>query len=157
MTLIKMAVFRAGRHLGAAIVVFSLLGVMLVGCKDNYGACEKAAADIGTGIASGMKVVDSLRVSGQITVQKETEILGYLKFANDANGAFSVCAQQAHQAGSRSGAYTACAQVFQAALSNPAELALIHVDNPQTQATVQNIVAGISAGVTAVLTALGGA
>jgi hypothetical protein len=130
---------------------------MLLGCKDNYGACEKAAADIGTGIASGMKVVDTLRVSGKITVEKETDILGYLKFANDANGSFSVCAQQAHQAGTKGGAYTACAQTFQAALSNPAELSLVNVSDPQTQATVQNIVNSINAGVAAVLTALGGA
>ena len=157
MTLIKMAVFRAGRHLGAAIVVFSLLGVMLIGCKDNYGACEKASADIATGIASGMQVVDSLRVSGKITVAKETDILNYLKFANDANGAFSRCAQQAHQVASKAGAYTACTQTFQAALSNPAELSLVDVSDPVTAATVQNIVKAITGGVSAILTALGGA
>jgi hypothetical protein len=128
----------------------------LYGCSDPYGACEKAAADIGTSIGAGMKTVDSLRVSGLITPQEETQVLGYLKFANDANGAFGVCAQQAHIAGSKSGAYTACAAAFQTTLANPTELALIRVGNSQAQQNVQTIVNGVNTGITAVLTAIGG-
>jgi len=103
-----------------------------------------------------MTTVDQLRVSGQITPQEETSVLGFLKFANDANGAFGVCAQQAHNAGSKAGAYTACAATFQTTLSNPTELALIHVNNAQAQATIQTVVAGVNTGITAVITVLGG-
>lgn len=140
--------------------IWATLGVLLVfslcGCKDPYGACEKAALDIGNGIAAGMKSVDALRVGGQITVQEETNILGYLKFANDANGAFASCAQSAHGAGSKAGAYTTCAQTFQLTLTKPEELALIHVGNATAQQNVQLIVDGVSTGVTAVIAALGG-
>lgn len=137
--------------LAVAVVAFGLAG-----CKDNYGACEKAAADIGTGIAAGMKTVDSLRVSGVISIQEESNVLGYMKFANDANGAFGTCAQAAHNAGGKAGSFTACAQVFATTLNNPTELALIHVGNPQAQAEITTIANGVTAGVSAILAALGG-
>jgi hypothetical protein len=130
--------------------------LLLTGCKDPYGASEKAAADIGTGIATGMKTVDNLRVSGVISLQEETSVLGYMKFANDANGAFGICAQAAHVAGNKAGSFTACAQVFATTLNNPTELALIHVNNPQAQAEITNIANGITVGVSAILAALGG-
>ena len=135
-----------------------LLGLVLfvAGCKDPYGACEKTAADIGNGITSGMKTVDGLRVSGLITVQEETQVLGYMKFANDANGAFGTCAQAAHTAGDKAGSFTACATAFSQTLNNPQELALIHVSNPQAQAEITTIANGVTAGVSAVLAALGG-
>jgi hypothetical protein len=134
-----------------------LLALALIGCKDPYGASEKAAADIGTGIAAGMKTVDQLRVAGIVSVQEETNVLGYLKFANDANGAFGTCAQAAHTAGSKAGSFTACAQVFSLTLNNPTELALIHVGNSQAEANITTIVNGVTAGVSAILAALGGA
>jgi len=132
-----------------------LLAVTLMGCKDPYGASEKAALNIGNAIAAGMKTADDLRVNGKISVQEETSILGFLKFANDANGAFGNCAQQVHASGAKTG-YTACASVFQVALSNPAELALIHVNNPQSQQEVTLIVNGINTGIATLLAALGG-
>jgi hypothetical protein len=133
-----------------------LLGLLLFGCSDPYGACEKAALDIANGIAAGMKAVDQLRVAGTISVQEETNILGYLEFANKGNGAFGACAQAAHTAGSKAGSYTACATDFQKALADPAQLALIHVSNPTAQQNVQIIVAGVNTGVSAILAALGG-
>jgi hypothetical protein len=133
-----------------------ILTLSLTGCQDPYGACEKASLDIANGIAAGMKSVDSLRVAGAISTQEETNILGYLKFANDGNGAFAACAKSAHTAGSKAGAYTACAQQFQQALNNPQELSLIRVTNPQSQQSVQLIITSVNTGVTAVLTALGG-
>lgn len=141
------------RSLVVLVAVFSL---SMAGCKDPYGACEKAALDIGSGITAGMKSVDALRVAGNITPQEESNILGYLKFANDGNGAFASCAQAAHASGSKAGSFTACAATFQATLSNPSELALIHVSNPQAQQNVQAIVAAVSTGITALLTAIGG-
>jgi len=137
------------------LAVLLLAIVVLAGCKDPYGACEKAALNIGNGVAAGMKTTDDLRAAGKISVQEETNILGFLKFANDANGAFGNCAQQVHASGARTG-YTACASVFQVALSNPAELALIHVSNPNTQQDVMVIVNGINTGVSTLLAALGG-
>ena len=136
--------------------VICLVSFGVVSCRDPYGACEKAAADIGTGIAAGMKTVDSLRVSGVITTQEETNVLGYLKFANDANGSFGTCAQAAHNAGSKAGSFTACAQVFSTTLNNPTELALIHVGSPQAQAEITTIANGVTAGVSAILAVLGG-
>ena len=139
------------------LVPILALAFVAAGCKDAYGACEKAAADIGTGIAAGMKTVDSLRVAGTISTQEETNVLGYLKFANDANGAFGACAQAAHNAGSKAGSFTACAQIFSLTLNSPQELALIHVSNPTAQANIETIVAAVNTGVQAIITALGGA
>lgn len=136
--------------------VLALAVMFLSGCKDNFGACEKAAADIGNGIAAGMKTVDGLRVAGAISVQEETNVLGYLKFVNDGNGAFGACAQQAHVSGSKAGAFTACATAFSQTLNNPTELALIHVNNPQAQAEITTVANGVTAGVSAILAALGG-
>lgn len=130
--------------------------LILSSCSDPYGASEKAAVDIAGGITAGMKTVDALRVAGLISVQEETNILGYLKFANDANGAFGNCAQQAHNAGSKGGAYTACAQAFQTTLANPAELALIKVTNANAQAQVQVIADGIVTGISTLVASLGG-
>jgi hypothetical protein len=138
-----------------AVILLPLV-LLLSGCPDPYGACEKGALDIGNGIAAGMKATDQLRVAGKISVQEETNILGYLEFANTTNGAFGKCAQAAHTAGSKSGSFTACAQVFSTALNDPTKLALIHVSDPNTQTAVQAIINGITAGVSAVLTALGG-
>lgn len=134
-----------------------LVPLVLLGCKDPYGACEKAALDIGSSIGGGITTVNDLRISGVITSQEEINIIGYLKFANDANGAFALCAKQAHVAGGVKGSFTACAQTFQAALSNPTELALIHVTNAQAQQQVQTIVNAVTTGITGVMTALGGA
>lgn len=138
------------------ILAVAVLAFGLAGCKDPYGACEKAALDIGNGIAAGMKSIDALRQNGQISVQEESNVLGYLEFANKANGAFGSCAQAAHTAGSKAGSYTACAQVFSQQLANPQQLALIHVNNPQSQQNVQVIINAVNTGVTAILTALGG-
>jgi hypothetical protein len=143
------------RKFGLVVLLLSS-SLLMASCKDPFGACEKAALDIGNGIAAGMKTVDGLRVAGQITPQEESNLLGYFKFANDANGAFGLCAQSAHTAGGKGGAFTACAQTFSQALTNPQELALIHVGNPQTQMEVQTLVNGISGGVAAVISALGG-
>ena len=138
------------------LAVLAVLVIALAGCKDPYGASEKAAADIGASIGAGMKTVDSLRVAGVITPQEETSVLGYLKFANDANGAFGNCASQANAAGNKAGAFTACAQTFLTTLNTPSELALIRVGNPQAQQEIQTIVTGVITGVNAVIAALGG-
>src|ERR1700756_2139183 len=114
-----------------------LLSLLLSACKDNYGACEKAALDIANGVTAGMKTMDGLRVAGLITPTEESNVLGYLKFANDANAAFAVCAQTVHSSGSKSGSFTACAQTFSAALNNPTALALIKVSNPQAVNDIQ--------------------
>ena len=142
------------RKLGIGLLLYSAL--LCGGCKDPYGSCEKAALDIGNGIAAGMKTVDQLRVQGLISVQEETNVLGYLEFANKGNGAFGACVQSAHTAGSKAGAYTACAQTFSTALANPQSLALIHVNNPQAQQDVQVIVNAVNTGITALLSGLGG-
>ncbi len=138
------------------VIVLAFSMVAVAGCNDPYGASEKAAADIGASIGAGMKTVDGLRVAGVISPKEESSVLGYLKFANDANGAFGNCAQQAHVSGSRAGAFTACAQILLTALNNPQEMALIKVGNAQAQQEIQTVVLAIITGVNSVVAALGG-
>lgn len=133
----------------------SLCCLLLVGCKDPYGACEKAALNIGNGISAGMKATDDLRVAGKISVQEETNILGFLKFANDGNGTFASCAKQVHDSGAKTG-YTVCANQLQTLLSDPKELALVHISNQNSQGEVMAIVEGLSGGVNTLLIALEG-
>jgi hypothetical protein len=138
-------------------VVLAVALLFIAGCKqDPYTVCVKAGSDIATGINAGMTGVDQTRQNGLISVSEETQILGYLKFANDADGAFLRCAAAAHTAGSKAGSFTACATTFTITLNNPTEMALIHVNNTQAQATINAVVQGIVTGVTAVTTALGG-
>ena len=137
------------------LAVLALTVMMLAGCKNPYGACEKAALDIGNGITAGYKTIDDLRVAGKISVQEEISIAGFLKFANDGNGVFGACAQKVHSTGAKTG-YTVCAQAFQQALANPTELALIHVGNPNSQQEVAAVVDEFSSGVSTLIIALGG-
>jgi hypothetical protein len=133
------------------------LVLLLGGCKDNYGACAKAGADIATGISSAMTVVDSTRAAGGMSVAEESSVLAYLKFANDADGAFLTCVAAAKAGGNKSGTYTACTTAFSTALDTPSELALVKVSNPQTEQTITTTVNGISTAVAAISAALGGA
>lgn len=132
-----------------------ILAVMLAGCSNPYGACVKGGADVANGIKAAMTTVDDIHNAGLISGAEEGHILDYLKFANDADGAFLTCAATAHTAGVK-GSFTACATGFSSALNNPTELALIHVGNPKEQATVTSIINGIIAGVNAIIAALGG-
>ena len=131
--------------------------ILLCGCKDPYGASIKAAADIGTGIAQGMKTVDSLRQQGLISAAEESNVLDYMEFANKADEAFQSCADTAHTAGSKAGSFTACATGFNSALNNPTELALLHVGNAQASQNISVIVTGVTTAVNAIVAGLGGA
>jgi hypothetical protein len=142
------------KYLLSCILLF--VSLHLFACKDPYGASEKGAADVAGSIGAGMKTVDSLRVAGLISTSEESSILGYLEFANTADKAFGTCAQQAHTAGSKPGAFTACAQTFSTALANPQELELIKVSNAQAQAQIQTIISEVTNGVGTLITALGG-
>lgn len=125
------------------------------GCKDPYGASVKAGADIATGIGDAMKTVDTLRVSGLISVQEESNVLGYFKFANVADEAFLTCAKNVHTTPGV-GSYTACAQTFTTTLANPQQLALIHVNNPDAAAQISTAVNSVTSGINLVVAALGG-
>lgn len=127
------------------------------GCKDPYGACVKASADIGAGIGTGMHTVDQLRLQGAISVAEESNVLGYLEFANLANKDFEICVSTAHTSGNKPGTYTFCAQAFNTTLNNPTQLALIRVGNNAASQQISTIVNGVTAAVAAVTTALGGA
>ena len=132
------------------------LVLSLAGCSDPYGACVKAGADIATGISGGARTVVQLEASGLITQSEELNVLGYMKFANDADGAFLTCVSSANTAGSKAGTFTACAQAFNTSLANPTELALIHVSNPNAQTQITTISQTIATGVATLITALGG-
>jgi hypothetical protein len=133
------------------------LGLALAGCADPYGACVKAGANIATSISGANQTVVTLETGGLISPAEEINVLGYLKFVNDTDGAFLACASAAHTAGNKPGTYTACAQTFSTSLANPQELALIKVSNPAAADQIQAVVTAVNAAVTAVTAALGGA
>jgi hypothetical protein len=134
-----------------------LVVLLLAGCKDPYGASAKAGADIANGIAAAFSTVAQLQQQNTITAAEALNVAGYLKFSNDADKAFLSCVQAAHTNGNKAGTFTACAQTFNMALNTPTETALIHVGNAQAQGTITAIVNGLTAGVSAVVTGLGGA
>ena len=123
---------------------------------DAYTYCVKAASTTAIAINKAMPLIDQTRQNGLISTQEETAILGYFKFANDADSAFLTCVQAAHSGGGVAGAFTACANTFTASLNNPQELALIHVSNSAGQANVNAIVQGVVAAVNLIVTNLGG-
>jgi len=143
------------RKLSVVLTLAALIS--LGGCKDPYGAAVKAAADIGTGIAQGMKTVDSIRQQGLITPAEESNVLDYLEFANKADEAFQSCVDTAHTSGSKAGSFTACATAFNTSLNNPTELALLHVANTTASQNITTIINGITTGVNAIIAGLGGA
>lgn len=131
--------------------------VALLGCNDPYGACSKAGSVIASGIGQGLSTTLQLEQQGTITAQEAVNVAGYLEFANKADEAFLSCAQTAHTNPSKAGAFTSCATTFNTTLNTPSETALIHVANSSAQTTISAIVTGLTTGVSAVTTALGGA
>jgi hypothetical protein len=127
------------------------------GCNDPYTACVQGSSVAAQSINQGMTTVDTLRQQGTLSVAEESQALDYMEFANKADGAFLSCAQEAHTNGNKPGTYTACANTFNTALNNPAELALLHVSNAQASQTLNTIVIGVTAGVNSLVAALGGA
>ena len=139
------------------LLAFLLAGpLFLVGCNNPYSGCVKGGADVANAIKAAMTTVDDIHNAGLISSAEEGHILDYLKFANDADGAFLTCSATAHSTGSVKGSFSACATGFATALNNPAELALIQVGNPKEQAQVTAIINGIIAGVNLILSSLGG-
>jgi hypothetical protein len=120
-----------------------------------YTVALKAANSIASGIGNGMTLVDQTRQNGLISAAEESKVLGYLKFANDADKAFADCIAAVHTSGAVGG-FSTCAQTFNATLNNPAEMALIHVGNSKAQSDINAIVQGVITGVTTVVTALKG-
>jgi hypothetical protein len=142
----------------ASLMLIAVLPVLLLasaGCKDPYGGSAKAAADIASGIATGMSTVASLQRSGAISAREALNVLGYLEYANQGDEAFITCIQAAH-GGSKAGAFTACANQFNTTLNNPQQLALIHVSNSQASQTISVIVTGVTTAVALIISNLGG-
>jgi len=139
--------------------LLSLAGIMLllISCADPYGAAAKTAADIAAGVGAGLSTVQSLHVSGTITEPEALNAAGYLKFVNDADGAFETCIGAAHTAATKTGAFTSCTQTFVTGLNNPTELALIHVANTQASQTLSAIASGFVTGLQTLSASLGGA
>lgn len=129
----------------------------LVGCKDNYGACAKAGADIAQGVASGLSTVQQLQAQGEISAAEALNVAGYLEFVNKGDEAFLTCIQTAHMGGNKPGTYTACVTAFNTTLNTPAELALIKINNATASATINTIVTGFTTGLALVETNLKGA
>ena len=145
------------RKANALLTGIAMLALLpLAGCKDPYGACAKAGADIANGITQGMNTVDQAGQNGLLTAAEEKNVAGYLEYANKADETFLACVGSAHT-NTAAGAFTACVQSFQTTLNTPAELALIHVTNPQAQATVTGITTTIAGALTALISGLNGA
>lgn len=139
----------------AIAAIVAMLGV--AGCKNPYGACAKAGADIASGIGKGMTTVQDLEAQGVISATEAINVLGYLEYANKADEAFLTCVASAHGTPAKSGAFTACAQAFNSTLNNPSQLALIHVNDSAASSTVSLIVQSVSTAVTAIVAGLKGA
>ena len=141
------------RVLALSLVISALC---LAGCKDPYGACNKAGQVIATSITQGDNTVLTLAKAGTISPQEAVSILGFLEFANQSDESFLTCAKVAHENGNVVGSYTACGTVFVTQLNNPAELALIRVSNPNAQTQVQAILATLTSALTILQSSLGG-
>lgn len=141
----------------SAVLLAMVLIFGATACSDAYGASVKAGANIAAGITAGDNTVLQLEQAGTITKSEAVNVLGYLEFANKADEAFLTCATTAKATGSAKGSFSACTVAFANTLNNPQELALLHIVNPQSQATVTAIVNSISTGVSLLATALGGA
>lgn len=139
------------------IAVLAVLLLALTTCADPYGSCSKAAADIGASIGTGMHTVDQIRQAGLISTTEESNVVGYLEFANKADEAFETCISTAHTSGNKPGTYTSCAQAFNASLNNPVQLALIKVGNSNASQQISSIVNGVATAVAAISAGLGGA
>lgn len=131
--------------------------LVLAGCKDPYGGCAKAGADIAQGVSAGLSTVSSLQQQGQITPAEALNVANYLEFVNKGDEAFLACVQTAHTGGNKPGTYTSCVNTFNSTLNTPTELALIRVNNPQAEATVNAIVTGFTTATVAIQSQLGGA
>jgi hypothetical protein len=141
----------------AILIAIAMLALLpLAGCKDPYGACAKAGADIANAITQGMNTVDQAQQTGLISAAEEKNVVGYLEYANKADETFLACVAASHK-NTAAGAFTACVQTFQTTLNSPAELELIHVVNPQAQATVTGITTTIAGALTALVSGLNGA
>lgn|SRR5690348_2070220 len=141
------------------LAVLAALGfcIAIAGCKDPYGGCAKAGADIAQGVSTGLATVASLQQQGEITSAEALNVAGYLEFVNKGDEAFLSCVQTAHINGNKPGTYTACTATFNTTLNTPAELALVKVGNATASATINTIVTGFSTAVTLIQTQLGGA
>jgi hypothetical protein len=130
----------------------------LCGCtQDPYGASAKLGQDIAVGIGGAMTTVDQMHSTGLITGAEESNILGYMQFANVADGAFLVCVGKAHAATTPApGVFTACVNAFNSSLNIPSELALLKVANPSAQTQINSVVTPVAAAITTLLTFLGG-
>lgn len=138
------------------VLAVASLALLCISCSDPFGACVKANADIGQAISGGLSTVTNLAQSGTITHAEALNVAGYLEYANQADEAFGTCAQEAHTAGSKKGAFTACAQAFNASLNNPTELALIKVSNSQASQNIQLTITAVLSATISLIAALGG-
>lgn len=131
--------------------------LMLAGCKDPYGGCAKAGADIAQGVSAGLATVTSLEQQGEITPSEALNVGNYLEFANKADEAFLTCVSVAHTSGNKPGTYTACVSTFSTTLNTPAELALVKVSNTTASTTINTIVTGFTTATALIQSQLGGA
>jgi hypothetical protein len=140
-----------------AIIAAISFCIAIGGCRDPYGGCAKAGADIAQGVSTGLATIASLQQQGEISLAEELNVAGYLEFVNKGDEAFLTCVQTAHMDGNKPGTYTACTQAFNTALNTPSRLALLKVSNSTASATINTIVTGFTTAVSLIESQLGGA
>ena len=129
---------------------------LLAGCANPYRACGKFRLSADEAIAQLAPLADNLHTQGLITGAEEGQALGYLKFANDSLATFGACVAAAHT-NPLAGTFSKCAVTINVQLSNPSELALLHVANQSAQQQLIDIANGVTAGAVTLTAALGGA
>lgn len=138
----------------AAVLIFAVLS--LCGCNNPYRATLKVCDGIATGVTQGNNTADELRMAQLITPAEEVNVLGYLKFVGDANGAFAKCATAVNSKQGANTTFTSCAATFQTTLQNPQEEALVHVTNPNAQQKIDLIADAFTSAASTLIAALGG-
>lgn len=124
-----------------ALLLFFLLA--FVGCSNPYRTAAQLADDLGASINSGATTVHGLEQQKLITAGEDRAVLGYLDTANILNGKYIECVAGVHAAGDKVDGFIGCADTLLAQLKTPQMLNSLRIVNPDAQAKVQTIAAGI--------------
>lgn len=104
-----------------------------------YGKAGEAGLNVTQALHTGADIVDQLQVVGAITVTEEKETLHAMDALNTLDMAYGACIQAAHVAGSKAGAFVACAEIFQAGTKDSVLMKELRVSDPHSQAVIRSI------------------
>lgn len=128
------------KRLGIVPILLLTLGAWQCNPSTPYGKAGKVGLDITDAVHTGADTADKLRLNHTITADEERAVLGYLNTVNDLDvNVYGKCITAAHLSGDTAGAYLACGNSLVGSLSDPALLAELHVSDPKSQQSVQQI------------------